>query len=228
MPAKNNDLLSAQSLRSDDTAQSHSPVADNGHTLSWCHPRDDRGMVSSAHHVRQREQRWHKRIVCVRADWKESSIRQRNSYRFGLCSSDLCSTEKSAMDTRRLKPVVAKHACAVGERERHDNEITAFNRSNICTDVFDHTYRFVPHYASSVAALHFLIWPQIAPANARARDANESVGWLDDLRIGHVLDPNVASAIHHSCTHNDLLPIQSGLIGVRDYSVPFDRTACDG
>jgi hypothetical protein len=107
------------------------------------------------------------------------------------------------MDTRRLKSVVAKRACAVGERERHDNEITALNPPNVCADVFNHTYRFVPHHATGVAALHFLIWPQIAPANACARNANDSISRFDDLRVGHVLDPNVACAIHHSCAHND-------------------------
>ena len=106
------------------------------------------------------------------------------------------------MDARRLKSVVAKRACPVGERERHDNEIAALNRSNVCADVFNHTYRFVPHHATSVAALHFLIWPQIAAANARSRDANDSISRLNDLRVGHVLDPNVAGAIHHSCAHN--------------------------
>src|SRR6476661_8436515 len=106
------------------------------------------------------------------------------------------------MDTRRLKSVVTKCACAVGERERHDNEIAALNRPNVFTDVFDHTYRFVPHYATSVAALHFLIWPQIAPANARSGNANESISRLNDFRIGHVLDPNVSSTIHYSCAHN--------------------------
>jgi hypothetical protein len=51
MPAKDNNLLSTKSLRGDDTAQSHSSIADNGHTLSRCHLRDDRGVVSRAHHV---------------------------------------------------------------------------------------------------------------------------------------------------------------------------------
>src|SRR4029077_17702774 len=55
MPAKYNNLLSTKSLRSNDTAQSPSSIADNGHALSWCHPRDDRGVVSGAHHVRERE-----------------------------------------------------------------------------------------------------------------------------------------------------------------------------
>src|SRR5712672_2911391 len=100
------------------------------------------------------------------------------------------------MDALRLKPVVAKRACAVGERERHDNEITSLNRSNVCADVFDHTYRFVPYHATGLAVLHFLIWPQIAPENARSGDTNESISRLDDLRVGHVLDPDVASAIH--------------------------------
>src|SRR5207244_3553042 len=51
MASQNDDLLSTKSLRGDDTAQSHSSIADNGHTLSWCHPRDYRGVVSGAHHV---------------------------------------------------------------------------------------------------------------------------------------------------------------------------------
>src|SRR4029453_7634645 len=84
----------------------------------------------------------------------------------------------------------------------HDNEVTALNCPNVCADVLDDTYRFVPHHATGVAAFHFLIWPQIAPANARARDADHSISRLDDFRVGHVLDPNVASAIHHSCTHD--------------------------
>jgi len=68
----------------------------------------------------------------------------RNPHGFGLCSGDLCGAEKSAMDARRLKPVMAKHACAVGERERHDNKITSLNRSNVCADVFNHAYRSCP------------------------------------------------------------------------------------
>ena len=108
-----------------------------------------------------------------------------------------------------MKAVVTKHACAVGERERHDNEITAFDRSNFCADVFHHADRLVPHHATGVAVLHFLIRPQIASANARAGDADDSISWLDDLRIGHVLDPKVASAIHDSCAHNNLARIQA-------------------
>src|SRR5437764_1394476 len=106
------------------------------------------------------------------------------------------------MDARCLKSIMAKRACAVGERKRHDNEITPLNLPNVCADLFDHTYRFVPHHATSVAAFHFLIWPEIAPANARARNANDSISRLDDFRVGHVLDPNVASTIHDSCFHN--------------------------
>src|SRR5206468_11511213 len=90
MASQNDDLLSTKSLRGNDTAQSHSSIADNGHTLSWCHPRDDRGVVSGPHHVREREQRCHKRVVCLRADRKEGSICQRNPHGFGLCFVDLC------------------------------------------------------------------------------------------------------------------------------------------
>src|SRR2546423_2831401 len=59
--------------------------------------------------------------------------------------------------------------------------------------------------------LHLLIRPQIARAHARASDTNESVSRLNDLRIGHVLDPNVASFIHDSCAQNNLPPVTLGL-----------------
>src|SRR6266496_3864625 len=69
MPAKYNNLLSTKSLRGNDTAQSHSSIADNGHTLSLCHLRDHCGVVSGAHHIREREERRHERLICARAHW---------------------------------------------------------------------------------------------------------------------------------------------------------------
>src|SRR5512133_2186029 len=126
----------------------------------------------------------------MRADRKEGSICQWNPYGFGLRSGDFRGAEKSAMDARRLKSVMAKRACAVGECERHDNEITSLNRSNVCADVFNHTYRFVTHYATSLDVLHLLIWPQIAPANACSGNTNDSISRLDDFRVGHVFYPN--------------------------------------
>jgi len=88
------------------------------------------------------------------------------------------------MDARRLKPVMTKRARAVGEREGHNNEITSLNRSNVRADVFDHTYRFMPHHATGLVVLHFLIWPQIAPANACSVNANHSISRLDDFGSG--------------------------------------------
>jgi hypothetical protein len=106
------------------------------------------------------------------------------------------------MNTRRLKAIVAKRACAIGECERHDDEITAFNLPNGCAHVFDHADSFVPHHATDVVAFHLLIGPQIASADARACNANDSISRLDDFRVANVLNPNVASLIHHRCTHH--------------------------
>src|SRR5436190_1862403 len=113
MATQNNNLLSAKSLGGNDSAQSYSSIANNGHAVSWSHFRDDRRVVSGAHHVREREQRRHERLICVRANWEKRSICQRNPHRFGLCSSDFCRPEKSAVNTRRLKSVMAKRACAI-------------------------------------------------------------------------------------------------------------------
>src|SRR5438874_2274379 len=101
------------------------------------------------------------------ANRKECSVCQWNTHRFGLCSGNIWRAEKTAMDTLRLKSVVTKRACTVGKCERHDHEIATFNRANIRADVFYHAYGFVPHHATGGAVLHLLVWPQIAPANAR-------------------------------------------------------------
>jgi hypothetical protein len=51
MAAEHDDLLGAEALRGDHTAQTDSPVADNGNFLSWTHLRRDGCMMASAHHV---------------------------------------------------------------------------------------------------------------------------------------------------------------------------------
>ncbi len=106
---------------------------------------------------------------------------------------------------------MAEDAIAVGVGERHDNEITGFDRANVGPDGFDDADRLVSHDTTAIGMFHRLVWPEIAAADAGAGDGDDRVGWLDKPGVGDVFDTNVAGAEHDSCAHGDLPPIFAGL-----------------
>jgi len=115
---------------------------------------------------------------------------------------------------------MAENAGAIGERERHDHKIAALDLADCRAHIFYHPDCFVTHQPAAIGAFQLLIRPQIAPANAGTSDANDCVSWVDDFRVRHVLNPNVTSFIHHSCTHNDLPPV---CIALRFVAAPHLR-----
>src|SRR5206468_2567583 len=52
-----------------------------------------------------------------------------------------------------------------------------------------------------LARVHRVVRPEVAAADAGADDADDRVGGLDDRRVGDVLDPDVAGAVHDGCAH---------------------------
>ena len=69
-------------------------------------------------------------------------------------------------------------------------------------DVLDDADELVAHPLAGLARLHRLVRPEVAAADAGAGDADERVGGLDQARVGDVLDPDVAGAVHDSCAHD--------------------------
>ena len=96
---------------------------------------------------------------------------------------------------------MAEDAGTVGVGERHYDELTNLDAANVGADVLDDADRLVAHVAPRVAGLHCLVRPEVAAADRGARDADQRVGRFDQSRVGDVLDPNVAGAVHDSCTH---------------------------
>ena len=201
MAAEDDDLLGAETLRGDHAAQTDGAVADDRGGLTGADVAGDGRVVARAHHVREREQRRHQRVVFVDRQDDECSVRLRNAHRFGLCSRDVIRAEEASVDARRLQPLMAEHARAVRERERHDHEIARLQGPHVGADVLDHADRLVSHVAAGIAALHRLVRPQIATADAGVGDPDECVGRLDEARVGHVLDANVARGVHHCRAH---------------------------
>src|SRR3954467_13536975 len=62
-PPKDDYLLSAESLRPDDTGQSDRAIADDGGFLPRSDFRGHGGVVTGPHHVRESEQRGHQSVI---------------------------------------------------------------------------------------------------------------------------------------------------------------------
>ena len=90
---------------------------------------------------------------------------------------------------------------------------TGLDGANVGTNGFDDADRLVSNQTAVLALVHFLIRPQIAPADAGAGDGDDCVRRLNDASIRNALDTNVPGSEHDSCARNDLPPFSRGLDG---------------
>jgi hypothetical protein len=154
-------------------------------------------MMTRAHHIRERQQRRHQRIVLADRQSDERAVCLRDAHRLSLRSIGITPiAEKSAVKARCLQSFVTEDAGAVGVGERHDNQIASLHGADTGTDRFDDADSFVTHATASLAVFHRLIWPEIAAADARIGDGHERIGRLDQASVGDGLDTDIACAIH--------------------------------
>src|SRR5882724_6669426 len=99
---------------------------------------------------------------------------------------------------------MAEDAGAVGEGERHYDQVADLQGAYGGADGLDDTDRLVAHHAAGLAVLHCLVGPEVAAADAGARDAHDRIGRLDHGGIGDVLYVNVTGAVHDGCSHRHL------------------------
>ena len=208
--AEQDDLVGAETLGGDDAAQPDRAVADDGDALPRRHARRARGVVSGAHHVRQRQQRRDQSVVLTRRERDERSVCEWHAYRLTLTAVDAVSRPPAAVQAGRVQPFVAEDAGAVRPRERGDDEIAGLDRAHVGAHVLDDTDELVAHPLPGLARLQLVVRPEIAAADAGARDADERIGGLDQARVGDVLDPDIAGAVHDSCAHVSRLPFDFG------------------
>jgi hypothetical protein len=135
--------------------------------------------MTCAHHIGQSEKRWHQRIIFFDRQNEERSVREWDADRFRLRSWDFLVAEEATVDTRRLESRAAELARAVRPRERHDDEVAAFDSANVRTDRFHDADGLVPHDAALLARLHRLVRPEVAAADASACDCDDCIGRLD-------------------------------------------------
>src|SRR6185295_20206029 len=108
---------------------------------------------------------------------------------------------------RGVESLLAEDTRAVGVCEWHDDDIAFLQSADIAADGLNDADRLVAHAPPDLDGLHQLVGPKVTAADAGMTDRDERVGGFDQGGVGHVLDANVAGAVHESCTHCDLPPV---------------------
>ena len=127
----------------------HRPTAPSPTTatlLPGAHLRGDRRVVAGAHHVREGEKRGHQRVVFADRQGEQGAVGLGNAQRLGLRAVQSAAVaEEAAVNARRLQPLVAEHAGAVGRSEGHDDDLAAPDRLDVAADLLDDADRLVAH-----------------------------------------------------------------------------------
>ena len=176
--AHGDDPLRPHLLRRQHRQQAHRTVADDRDGG----PRPHVGRVgrepAGAQHVGGRQEA---RDQVVRGDARrrhQRPVRQRHAEHRGLGPGD-----ELAVHARRLVAVPAVGARVVGRGERADDELPRLDRPHGAADLLDDAAVFVPHRGGPVDGLEPAIRPEVRPAHAGGRDADDGVRRLDDSRV---------------------------------------------
>ena len=158
-------------------------------------------MVAGAHHVGEREQRRHQRVVLADRQRDERPVGLRDAHGLALAAVDVVGAVPAAVEARGVQPLPAEDAGAVRVEERRDDEVAGLQGADVGADGVDDADELVAHPAAGLVVLHRVVRPEVAAADAGAGDTDECVGRLDQVGVGDVLDPNIACAVHDSCAH---------------------------
>ena len=99
---------------------------------------------------------------------------------------------------------LADLAGVVGGPEGADDEVADLDGADLVADLLDDADVLVTHHLV-VDRLGAAVGPQVGPADAGRRQADDRVGRLDDPRVLAVLDPDVAGSVHDYLTHRGML-----------------------
>src|SRR5579875_3289040 len=92
-------------------------------------------------------------------------------------------------------------AGAVRVAKRHDDDLSPTDVVHFVADVLNHANGFVAHWLTAGRLRKVVVWPEVAPADAGARDTNDRVRWLLGDRVRNVLDRDVEGLVHNGGAH---------------------------
>ena len=163
-----------------------SPTTADG--LARADPRGEGRVVAGSHHVGQREQRRHQRVVLADRQHDERAVGLRDAHGLALAAVDVVGAVPAAVEARGVQSLAAEDAGAVGPEERRDDEVAGLDRADVGADGLDDADELVAHAAAGLARAPSVVRPEVAAADRGAGDADERVGRLDQVGVGDVLD----------------------------------------
>ena len=211
VPAHEDDPLGAELLRREDGEEADRAVADHGDVVPRCDATHQRRVVAGAVDVGEGEQRRVQRRVDAGGHLDERAVGQRHAHRLGLAAADAVACPEAAVPARGLQALAAEVAGAVRPGERCDDEVAGRQGRDLGADLLDDADELVAHRASAGGRRQVVVRVQVAAADAGAHDPHDRVGRLHDDGVGNVLDPDVAGAVHESCSHEKEV-LQSGCL----------------
>ena len=91
------DLLGAEPPRRDDAAEADRAIADHRHALPRADLRRERRVVARPHHVGEREQRRHQRVVAADREHDQRAVGLRDAHRLALAAVELGAAPPAAV-----------------------------------------------------------------------------------------------------------------------------------
>src|SRR5829696_684722 len=117
------------------------------------------------------------------------------------------------LDAGRLVAGPADLAGVVGGEERADDELAGLDQTYLAADLLDDADVLVAHRCRPVDRLEVAVGPEVRAAHAGDRQSDDGVGWLDDRRVGALLEAHVPGAIKNCSSHN-LSPSEYRVLGL--------------
>jgi hypothetical protein len=96
-------------------------------------------------------------------------------------------------------------AGVVRSEKRTDDELAGLDVPDCAADLFDYAAVLVAHRGRLAGRVNAAIVPQVGPAHAGGRDADDGIRRLDDFRLRAILKADVVRAVKN-CSSNDLSP----------------------
>jgi hypothetical protein len=201
MAAREQDPLGAQPPGGDHRAQTDRTVPDDQHRVTAADAGGDRAVVAGGHHIGQRQQRRQQRGVGGHRQLDQGAVRVRHANRLALTAVDPVESVPAAVAAGDVQPLGAVVAGVVAVGEGGDDQVAGLQAGHVRTGLLDDAEELVSHGTSGAGGGHGPVGPQVAAAHTGRDRAHDGIGGVHDLRIGPVLDADIAGSIHHCGTH---------------------------
>ena len=202
MVADGDDSLGTEPRGREDTAESDRTVADHHAGVARTDASADRGVVSCAHHVCQRQER-PKRVLVVGV-----AVRHADEGAVGVGTPDhlalgtaVVAAPPVTVHTRGVKPLAAERTRPTRDFERREHPVAGLDRPDIVSDGFDDAHRFVADKRGDITVAVAAVEPQVGAADRGVGHPDDRVRWGFELRFGGVLDPDLTGTVVDCCAH---------------------------